>query len=285
MDLGDILGQVFGFGDMFGQRGGGGRTRPTKGDDLRYDLTLAFEEAAFGKAVEIQVPKLEACGRCHGKGAEPGSGNITCPACSGRGEQVYSQGFLSVRRTCSSCGGAGQIIKQPCRDCRGEGYKHVSKRLRVTVPAGIADGNRLRVPAEGQPGANGGPNGDLYIFFTVKEHPIFERHENDLHCVVPISVAQAVLGDEIAVPTLEGPHELRIPEGTQSGAELRLKGKGVPEVQGRGRGDLVVHVDVKIPTKLTRDQRKLFEQLAESLPINNDPHEKGILDKVKDLFM
>jgi molecular chaperone DnaJ len=285
MDLGDILGQVFGFGDMFGQRGGGGRTRPTKGDDLRYDLTLAFEEAAFGKAVEIQVPKLEACGRCHGKGAEPGSGNITCPACSGRGEQVYSQGFLSVRRTCSSCGGAGQIIKQPCRDCRGEGYKHVSKRLRVTVPAGIADGNRLRVPAEGQPGANGGPNGDLYIFFTVKEHPIFERHENDLHCVVPISVAQAVLGDEIAVPTLEGPHELRIPEGTQSGAELRLKAKGVPEVQGRGRGDLVVHVDVKIPTKLTRDQRKLFEQLAESLPINNDPHEKGILDKVKDLFM
>jgi molecular chaperone DnaJ len=285
MDLGDILGQVFGFGDMFGQQRGGGRTRATKGDDLRYDLTLAFEEAAFGKAVEIQVPKLEACGRCQGKGAEPGSGNITCPACNGRGEQVYSQGFLSVRRTCSSCGGAGQIIKQPCRDCRGEGYKHVSKRLRVTVPAGIADGNRLRVPSEGQPGANGGPNGDLYIFFTVKEHPIFERHDNDLHCVVPISVAQAVLGDEIAVPTLEGPHELRIPEGTQSGAELRLKGKGVPEVQGRGRGDLVVHIDVKIPTKLTRDQRKLFEQLAESLPINNDPHEKGILDKVKDLFM
>ncbi len=285
MDLGDILGQVFGFGDMFGQQRSSGRSRPSKGDDLRYDLTLAFEEAAFGKAVEIQVPKLEACGRCHGKGAEPGSGNITCPACNGRGEQVYSQGFLSVRRTCSSCGGAGQIIKQPCRDCRGEGFKQVSKRLRVTVPAGIADGNRLRVPGEGQPGANGGPNGDLYIFFTVKEHPIFERHENDLHCVVPISVAQAVLGDEIAVPTLEGPHELRIPEGTQSGAELRLKGKGVPEVQGRGRGDLVVHVDVKIPTKLTRDQRKLFEQLAESLPINNDPHEKGILDKVKDLFM
>jgi len=285
MDLGDILSQVFGFGDVFGQQRGGGRARAAKGEDLRYDLTLTFEEAAFGKTVEIQIPKLEACGRCHGKGAEPGSGTITCPACNGRGEQIYSQGFLSVRRTCSSCGGAGQIVKQVCRDCRGEGYKQVSKRLRVTVPAGIGDGNRLRVPAEGQPGANGGPSGDLYIFFSVKEHAIFERHENDLHCSVPISVAQAVLGAEINVPTLEGPHPLRIPEGTQSGAELRLKGKGVPEVQGRGRGDLIVHVDVRIPARLTRDQRKLFEQLAESLPISNEPHEKGLIEKVKDLFM
>jgi molecular chaperone DnaJ len=245
-----------------------------KGDDLRYDLTLTFEEAVFGKAVEIQVPKLEACDRCKGKGAEPGSGSITCPACHGRGEQIFSQGFLSVRRTCSSCGGAGQIVKQVCRDCRGEGYRQANKRIRVTVPAGIADGNRLCVPGEGQPGANSGPHGDLYIFFTVKEHPIFERHENDLHCVIPITVTQAVLGDEIEVPTLEGPHDLAIPEG-----------KGVPEVQGRGRGDLVVHLDVKIPAKLTRDQRKLFEQLAESLPVNNEPQEKGLLEKVKDYFM
>ena len=288
MDLGDLLSQVFGFGDVFGgQRGGGAsaRTRPMKGDDLRYDLTLTFEEAVFGKAVEIQVPKLEACDRCKGKGAEPGSGSITCPACHGRGEQIFSQGFLSVRRTCSSCGGAGQIVKQVCRDCRGEGYRQANKRIRVTVPAGIADGNRLRVPGEGQPGANSGPHGDLYIFFTVKEHPIFERHENDLHCVIPITVTQAVLGDEIEVPTLEGPHDLAIPEGTQSGTELRLRGKGVPEVQGRGRGDLVVHLDVKIPAKLTRDQRKLFEQLAESLPVNNEPQEKGLLEKVKDYFM
>ncbi|HTA46740.1 MAG TPA: molecular chaperone DnaJ [Bryobacteraceae bacterium] len=285
MDLGDILSQVFGFGgDIFGQQRGG-RTRPMKGDDLRYDLTLTFEEAAFGKAVEIQVPKLEACARCNGKGAEPGSGSITCPACHGRGEQIYSQGFLSVRRTCSSCGGAGQIVKQVCRDCRGEGFKQVHKRLRVTVPAGIADGNRLRVPGEGQPGANSGPNGDLYIFFTVKEHSIFERRDNDLHCTVPISVAQAVLGDEINVPTLEGPCALVIPEGIQSGAQLRLKGRGVPEVQGRGRGDIVVHIDVRIPSKLTREQRKLFEQLAETLPVNNEPHEKGLFEKVKDLFM
>jgi molecular chaperone DnaJ len=286
MDLGDILSQVFGFGDVFGgQARGGGRTRPMKGEDLRYDLTISFEESAFGKVVELQIPKLEACARCQGKGAEPGSGTITCPACHGRGEQIYSQGFLSVRRTCSSCGGAGQIVKHVCKDCRGEGYRQVHKKLRVTVPAGIADGNRLRVPGEGQPGANGGPSGDLYIFFTVKEHPIFERHNNDLHCTIPISVAQAVLGNDIQVPTLEGPHTLTIPEGTQNGAELRVKGKGVPEVQGRGRGDLVVHVDVRIPTRLTREQRKLFEQLAETLPVNNEPQEKGIFEKVKDLFM
>jgi molecular chaperone DnaJ len=286
MDLGDLLSQVFGFGDMFGGGGQrGGRPRATKGDDLRYDLTLTFEEAAFGKAVELQVPKMEPCARCRGRGAEPDSSMMQCPACHGRGEQLFSQGFLSVRRTCSHCGGAGEIVKQVCRECRGEGYKHVNKRLKVTVPAGIADGNRLRVSGEGQPGTNGGPNGDLYIFFSVKDHPIFERHENDLHCRIPINVAQAVLGAQIQVPTLEGPHELHIPEGTQNGTELKIKGKGVPEVQGKGRGDLIVHVDVRVPTKLTREQRRIFEELEETLPVDNDPHEKGLLDKVKDYFM
>ncbi len=286
MDLGDLLSQVFGFGDVFGQQQrGGGRSRPVKGDDLRYDLTLTFEEAAFGKAIEIQVPKLETCGRCSGKGAEPGSGTITCPGCHGRGEQIYSQGFLSVRRTCSHCGGAGQIVKNVCKECKGEGYKHVQKKLKVSVPAGIADGNRLRVSGEGQPGANNGPNGDLYIFFTVKEHSIFERRENDLHCTVPINIVQAVLGSVVEVPTLEGPHKLEIPEGTQSATEMRVKGKGVAEVQGRGRGDLVVHIVVKIPTRLTKEQRKVFEQLEDTLPVNNEPHEKGLLDKVKDYFM
>jgi molecular chaperone DnaJ len=288
MDLGDLLSQVFGFGDIFGGAGGGqrsGKPRATKGDDLRYDLTLTFEEAAFGKAVELQVPKLEPCQRCRGRGAEPDSAMMQCPACRGRGEQVFSQGFLSVRRTCSHCGGAGEIVKQVCRDCRGEGYKHVNKRLKVTAPAGIADGNRLRVPGEGQPGTNGGPNGDLYIFFSVKEHPIFERRDNDLHCHIPINVVQATLGARIEAPTLEGPQELHIPEGTQNGTELRIKGKGVPEVQGRGRGDLIVHVDVRIPTKLTREQRRAFEELADTLPVDNDPHEKGLLDKVKDYFM
>src|ERR1700684_888148 len=173
MDLSDILSQVFGFGDAFGQQRGG-RSRAAKGDDLRYDLTLTFEEAAFGKTVELQVPKLEPCARCHGKGAEPGSGSITCPACHGRGEQIYSPGFLSVRPTCSSLGGAGQIVKQVCRDCRGEGYRQVNKKLRVTVPAGIGDGNRLRVPGEGQPGANGGPNRGFHVLVSAKKHHIFE---------------------------------------------------------------------------------------------------------------
>ncbi|HVY93854.1 MAG TPA: molecular chaperone DnaJ [Bryobacteraceae bacterium] len=286
MDLGDLLSQVFGFGDIFGGGGQrGGRPRATKGDDLRYDMTLTFEEAAFGKSIEIQVPKMEACSRCRGRGAEPDSQMMTCPACHGRGEQLFSQGFLSVRRTCSHCGGAGEIVKQVCRDCRGEGYKHINKRLKVTVPAGIADGNRLRVSGEGQPGSNGGPNGDLYIFFTVKEHPIFERHNNDLHCRIPINIAQAALGAKIQAPTLEGPHELTIPEGTQNGAQLRIKGKGVPEVQGKGRGDLIVHIEVRTPTKLNRDQKRLFEELRETLPVDNDPHEKGLLDKVKDYFM
>jgi molecular chaperone DnaJ len=287
MDLGDLLSQVFGFGDIFGGGGGqrGGRSRATKGDDLRYDMTLQFEEAAFGKAIEIQVPKMEACARCRGRGAEPDSQMMQCPACHGRGEQLFSQGFLSVRRTCSHCGGAGEIVKQVCRECRGEGYKHINKRLKVTVPAGIADGNRLRVSGEGQPGSNGGPNGDLYIFFTVKEHPVFERHNNDLHCRIPINVAQAALGARIQAPTLEGPHEVNIPEGTQNGAQLRVRGKGVPEVQGKGRGDLIVHVEVRIPTKLSRDQRRLLEELRETLPVDNDPHEKGLLDKVKDYFM
>jgi molecular chaperone DnaJ len=286
MDLGDLLSQVFGFGDMFG--GGGqrsGRPRATKGDDLRYDLTLTFEEAAFGKAVELQVPKMEACQRCRGRGAEPDSSMMQCPACHGRGEQLFSQGFLSVRRTCSHCGGAGEIVKQVCRECRGEGYKHINKRLKVTVPAGIADGNRLRVAGEGQPGTNGGPNGDLYIFFSVKDHPIFERDGNDLHCRIPVNVVQAALGATIQAPTLEGPHELQIPEGTQNGTQLKVKGKGVPEVQGKGRGDLIVHIDVRIPAKLTREQRRIFEELEDTLPVNNDPHEKGLLDKVKDYFM
>ena len=287
MDLGDLLSQVFGFGDMFGGAGGqrGGRPRATKGDDLRYDLTLTFEEAAFGKAVELQVPKMEPCGRCRGRGAEPDSSMMQCPACHGRGEQLFSQGFLSVRRTCSHCGGAGEIVKQVCRDCRGEGYKHVNKRLKVTVPAGIADGNRLRVSGEGQPGTNGGPNGDLYIFFSVKDHPVFERHDNDLHCRIPINVAQAVLGARIQAPTLEGPHELQIPEGTQNGTQIRIKGKGIAEVQGKGHGDLIVHIDVRVPTKLTREQRRIFEELEDTLPVDNDPHEKGLLDKVKDYFM
>lgn len=282
-DLGDILSQ-FGFGDIFGG-GGRGRTRAARGEDVRYDLEINFEDAVFGTMVEIQLPRMEQCDRCQGQGAEPGSGPATCPACRGRGEQLYQQGFLSVRRTCGQCNGTGKIVKNPCKECRGGGYKQVTRKLKVNIPAGVADGNRLRLAHEGQPGFNGGPNGDLYVFLKVKEHPFFERHENDLHCTIPINFAQAALGAEIEVPTLGQPHKLRIPEGTQSGAEFRIRAQGVASVNGHGRGDLLVHVEVRTPTKLNRDQKKLLEQLAPTLPVENEPKEKGIFDKVRDYFM
>ncbi|MDQ6706932.1 MAG: molecular chaperone DnaJ [Acidobacteriota bacterium] len=288
INVGDIFSQFFNLEDLLGgggRSGGRGRTRAQRGEDVRYDLQISFEDAAFGMSAEIQVPRNEACARCHGKGAEPGSGPTTCSACHGRGETVYQQGFLSVRRTCAQCGGAGQVIKNRCQECRGEGYRQVNRKLKVNIPAGVADGNRLRLTQEGQPGANGGPPGDLYVFLSVKEHPFFERHENDLHCTIPINVAQAALGAEISVPTLERPHALKIPEGTQSGAQFRIRNQGIAVVNGHGRGDIVVHVNVKTPAKLTRDQRKLFEQLRDTLPAENEPSEKGIFEKVKDYFM
>ncbi len=284
MDLGDILGQVFGLGDLFGGRSSGGRNRPMKGDDLRYDLSLTFEEAVFGKAVEIQVPKLELCPRCEGKGAEPGSGSITCPGCQGRGEQLFSQGFSPYAAPVRTAAAPGRLSSRSAANAGVRATGMSTSGLKVTIPAGIGDGNRLRVSSEGQPGANGGPAGDLYIFFAVKEHEIFERQGSDIHCTVPINVSQAVLGATIPVPTLEGPHSLEIPEGTQSGTELKVRGKGVPELQGRGRGDLIVHLEVKIPTRLTREQRQIFEQLRETLPVDNDPDQKGLLDKVKEYF-
>jgi molecular chaperone DnaJ len=284
LDLGDILNQ-FGFGDLFGGgRRGGGKTRAQRGDDVRYDLEISFEDAAFGMSPEIQVPRRETCPRCEGKGAEPGSGVAACPACHGRGEQVFQQGFFSVRRTCSQCGGAGQIIRNPCRECRGEGTRNVTRKLKVNIPAGVADGNRLCLRGEGQPGAHGGPNGDLYVFLRVQEHAFFERHENDLHCVVPINFAQAALGAEIEIPTLGEPHKLRIPEGTQSGAQFRIRHKGLAGVNSSSRGDIVVHVQIKTPTKLTRDQKRLLEELADTLPVDNEPHEKSLFAKVKDMF-
>lgn len=282
-DLGDLLSQ-FGFGDFFGGAGRGRGSRATRGEDVRYDLEISFEDAVFGSTVEIQLPRSEACDRCRGEGAEPGSGPVTCPACKGRGEQLYQQGFLSVRRTCSQCRGAGKVIKNACKECRGSGVKQISRKLKVNIPPGVADGNRLRLVQEGQPGFNGGPNGDLYVFLKVKEHPFFERHENDLHCTIPINFAQAALGAEIEVPTLGQAHSLRIPEGTQSGAEFRIRAQGVASVNGHGRGDLIVHVEVRTPSKLNRDQKKLLEQLAATLPVENEPKEKGLFDKVRDYF-
>ena len=284
-DFSDILGDFFGFGDLFGGGGGRRRSRAQRGEDVRYDLEIAFEEAVFGMAADIQVPRMEACERCRGTGAEPGSGATTCPTCHGRGEVLYQQSFLSIRRTCSSCGGAGQIVRNPCGDCRGHGYKQVQRKLKVNIPPGVDDGTRLRLSSEGQPGANGGPPGDLYVFLKVKEHPFFERHEHDLHCTIPLNLAQAALGCEIEIPTLEEPYTVKIPEGTQNGAQFKVRHKGVPVLNGSGRGDLYIHIDVKIPTRLTRDQRKLLEQLRESLPVDNRPAEKGLFEKVKNYFM
>ena len=285
-DLSDILGDFFNFGDIFGGTGGGRRrSRAQRGEDVRYDLEIAFEEAVFGISVEIQVPRMEGCDRCKGAGSEPGSGPSTCPTCHGRGEVIYQQSFLSIRRTCSTCGGSGKVIRNPCAACLGHGYRPVQRKLKVNIPAGVNDGTRLRLPQEGQAGANGGPPGDLYVFIKVREHAFFERHENDLHCSIPVNLAQAALGCEIDVPTLEGPQKLKIPEGTQTGAEFKLRHKGVPVLNGSGRGDLVVHLSVTVPTRLTREQRRLLEQLRETLPVDNAPTEKGLFEKVKDYFM
>ena len=283
-DFSDILGNFFGFGDLFGT-GGGRRSRAQRGEDVRYDLEIAFEEAVFGMTAEILVPRMEACEQCKGTGAEPGSGPSTCPTCHGRGEILYQQGFLSVRRTCSTCGGTGQIIRNACSECRGQGYRPAQRKLKVNIPGGVDDGTRLRLTGEGQPGAHGGPAGDLYVFLRVREHAFFERHEHDLHCTIPLNVAQAALGCEIDVPTFEGPQRLKIPEGTQSGAQFKFRHKGVAMLNGGGRGDLIVHIDVKVPTKLNRDQRRLLEMLRDTLPVNNEPSEKGLFEKVKDYFV
>ena len=283
-DFSDILGDFFGFGDLFGG-GARRRSRSVRGDDVRYDLEISFEEAVFGMGAEIQVPRLEACDRCSGSGSEPGSGASTCPTCHGRREILYQQGFLSIRRTCGTCNGAGQIIRNPCGACRGQGYRQVQRKLKVNVPPGVSDGTRLRLANEGQPGAHGGPPGDLYVFLKVREHPFFERRENDLHCTVPINLAQAALGAEIDVPTLGQPYRLKIPEGTQNGVQFRLRNKGVVSLNGGSRGDIYVHIEVQIPPKLTREQRKLMEQLRATLPVDNAPAEKGLFEKVKDYFM
>lgn len=284
-DFSDILGDFFGLGDLFGGGSRARRSRAQRGEDLRYDLEISFTDAVFGMTAEIQAPRMEACDRCRATGAEPGSGSTTCPTCNGRGQILYQQSFLSVRRSCHTCGGNGQIVRNPCRQCHGQGYRQVVRKLKVNIPAGVDDGNRLRLSHEGQPGANGGPPGDLFVVLKVKEHAFFERHGNDLHCTIPVNVGQAALGAEIEVPTLEEPYRLKIPESTQNGAQFRLRHLGVPSVNGGGRGDIHVHIEVKVPSKLTREQRKLFEQLRDTLPVENQPSEKSLLGKVKDYFM
>jgi molecular chaperone DnaJ len=283
-DFSDIFGDFFGFGDLFGF-GGRSRTRVQRGEDVRYDLEIGFEDAVRGMTAEILVPATEVCPRCEGKRAEPDDGLVTCSICRGRGEVIYQQSFLSIRQTCSQCGGTGKIVRKPCSKCHGEGYFRVERRLKVNVPPGVDTGTRLRLAREGNPGHHGGPPGDLYVVLKVKEHRLFHRMDDDLHCRIPINITQAALGAEIQIPTLEGAEPMKVPEGTQPGAQFRLRNRGVPHLNGHGRGDLYVHLDVRIPAKLTKEQRRLLQELAETLPADSQPDEKGLFDKVKDYFV
>jgi molecular chaperone DnaJ len=287
-DFHDIFGDFFGFEDLFGGGGGGrrGRNRVQRGADLRYDMTLAFEEAAAGVNTKIRVPRQEYCESCNGTGAKKGTGIATCQTCHGRGQLVYQQGFFTINRTCPACQGAGQIVKERCPDCRGQGRVERERTIELRIPPGVDTGTRLRVQGEGEPGPNGGPAGDLYVVLDVKEHSFFERRGADLYCTIPLSIAQASLGTEMQVPGLNGEERLKVPEGTQSGAVFRIRGKGLPDPHGGGRGDLYYHVRVVTPMKLTKEQRKLMEQLDATLKVDNKPAERGssLFDKVKDIF-
>jgi molecular chaperone DnaJ len=285
-DFQDIFGDLFGFEDIFGggRRRGRGQ-RGQRGADLRYDMSLSFEEAATGVNTKIRVSRMESCESCHGTGAKPGTGMSACKTCGGRGQMSYTQGFFSITRTCPACAGAGQVIREACTQCRGQGHIARERTLEVGVPAGVDSGTRLRMAGHGEPGTNGGPAGDLYIFLEVKEHAVFERRGADLFCTIPISITQAALGATVKVPTLSGEEELEIPEGTQSGQIFRRKSKGLPNPHG-GRGDLYVNIRVVIPSKLSKEHRRVLEQLGQTMKVENKPEERSssFFDKVKDIF-
>jgi molecular chaperone DnaJ len=292
-DFADILGNMFGFGDLFG---GGGRRRggPQRGSDLRYDLEISFEEAARGTETTVQIPRQESCEKCHGTGAAAGSNTTTCAQCKGHGQVRYQQGFFTVARTCAQCRGAGKIITRPCESCHGAGRVTRDRKITVKIPAGIATGQQMRLQGEGEAGSAGGPAGHLYVVVHVQEHEFFRRDGNNLFCEIPVNFTTVALGGEIQVPTLDGSETVKVPEGTQTGTTLRLRNKGMPDVNGRGRGDLFATVQVQTPKKLTRDQRKLVEELARVLPKEKfEPRprdgdeaqdERNLFDRVKDMF-
>jgi molecular chaperone DnaJ len=291
-DFSDIfggLGDLFGFGDLFGAARR--RHGPMRGADLRYDLEIAFDESAKGTETSIQIPREESCETCGGSGAAPGTSPETCAQCHGRGQLRYQQGFLTVSRPCGQCRGTGRVITRPCATCRGAGRVSRERKLTVKIPAGISAGQRLRLYGEGEHGANGGPPGDLYVVVHVQEHPFFQREGDDLICEMPVTFPVLALGGSIDVPTLDAESSLAVPAGTQSGARFKLRGKGMPNVSGRGRGDLHVVVRAVVPRKLTKDQKKLLEQLAKTMPQEKiDPaappeqEEKPFFEKVKDIF-
>jgi molecular chaperone DnaJ len=281
-DFEDLFGDFFGFGG-FG-RGTQQRRRASRGADLRYDLEISLEEAARGLETKIKIPRSETCSDCHGTGAKKGSEPSTCPACGGRGQIRHQQGFFTVARTCSQCLGRGQVMREACPDCGGKGHVRQEKVLSLKIPAGIEEGTRLRVGGEGEAGSMGGPHGDLYVVLRVREHPYFDRQGTDLYYTIPISITQATLGAEIKVPTLRGQERLRIPEGTQNGSVFRVRGAGMPSVDGRRQGDLYVSVYVVTPTRLSREQRRMFEMLNPAVRVENYPLERRGSEKAKDVF-
>ena len=281
-DFSDIFGDFFGFDDLFGA--GRGRTGRRRGGDLRYDLELSFEEAAKGLTTKIKVARDESCGECRGTGARIGTDLSCCTACQGRGQVRYQQGFLVVSRTCPQCQGSGRVIRDPCPECMGAGRVQRQRTIELKVPAGVDSGTRLRISGEGDLGSHGAPRGDLYVIMHVKDHPFFERRDANLFCSVPLSFPQAALGTELHIPTLDGKQKLKVPAGSQSGTVFRLKGKGMPSLNG-GKGDLFVEVRVDVPKRLSREQKQLLERLARTLPAGNRPVEKaGLLDRLKDIF-
>jgi molecular chaperone DnaJ len=281
-NLEDILGDLFGFGDVFGGRSGARRSTGQRGADLRYDLEISLEEAAAGMTAQLRLPRLEGCEKCKGTGAAEGTQPETCQTCGGVGQVRYQQGFFSVARTCGSCRGTGRVIKTPCAECHGAGRVEREKTMEVKIPAGVETGSRLRIAGEGEAGTQGGATGDLYVIIHVSEHEQFERQGSNLYSSVPVTFAQAALGSEITVKSLDGEQQVKIPAGTQTGTVFRLKGHGVPVLGGRGRGDLFVSVTVVTPTTLTREQRTLLEQLARIE--SSDLEDKGLMDKVRDIF-
>jgi len=289
-DVHDIFNEVFGqaFGDMFG----GGRARssgPARGQDLRYDLEISLEQAFASAEVEINVPSTLTCETCQGTGAKPGTQPTTCNGCNGHGRVRASQGFFSVERTCPRCGGSGRLVLDPCKDCRGHGQVRHERTLQVRIPAGVDDGARIRLAGEGDAGARGGPRGDLYIFLSVRPHELFERDGLDLHCSVPVPMCTAALGGEIDAPCLLGGEncdgesrlKVKVPEGAQTGATIRLKGRGMPSLRSRERGDLVVEVFVETPTRLTSRQKELMRELAGLCGEQQHPQSAGFFNKAK----
>jgi molecular chaperone DnaJ len=285
-DFEDIFGDVFSnfFGGAPGGRGGRPRSQAQEGDDLRYDLNLTFEEAAFGVTKEIKARKLTTCDSCHGSGAKPGSGRVVCAVCKGSGQVRSTQGFFTIARTCTRCGGQGEMPGTPCQACQGHGRVEKERSLSVKVPAGVDEGSRLRLRGEGEAGLNGGPAGDLYVFLHVEAHDFFERDGSDLHCSIPISFVQAALGMELEVPTLEGPVKMKIPPGTQSQKVFRLKGKGLKNPQNSEIGDLLVTVFIEVPKDLNSKQKKLLEEFEVLSNEENTPEVYKFLHKMKNFF-